>query len=127
MFNFHKTYFILFVLIFITEVFIGAYMHDAIIRPYGGDFLVVILLYCLVKAFFNTAVIPTAIGVLLFSYFVEIAQYFHLVNLLGWQHSRIACIVMGTHFSFIDLLVYTLGILLVIGTEKAVITLIRNR
>lgn len=93
-------------------------MDDAIIRPYGGDFLVVILIYCFVRTFFDTPVLRTAIGVLLFSYFIEITQYFHLVNLLGLQDCKIARIVMGTYFSFVDMLAYTLGILLVLIIEK---------
>jgi hypothetical protein len=48
---FNKTYSLLALTFFTTEVLIGTYMHDAIIRPYGGDFLVVILIYCIVKSF----------------------------------------------------------------------------
>jgi len=52
-FTFNKTYFALAILLFIVEVFIGMYVKDNFIRPYGGDFLVVILLYFLVRAFFS--------------------------------------------------------------------------
>jgi hypothetical protein len=71
-----------------------------------------------VRAFFKTPVMATCVGVLLFSYIVEITQYFNLVYVLGWGNSRTARILMGTHFSFIDLLAYTLGIGLVILIEK---------
>jgi DNA integrity scanning protein DisA with diadenylate cyclase activity len=118
MFGFYTRYFIPALLLFLIEFIIGADVHDAIIRPYGGDFLVVILLYCLIKSFINTPVLKTACGVLLFSYIVEISQYFHLVSLLGLQNSKIAKILLGTSFSFTDLLAYTLGILLVIIIEN---------
>jgi hypothetical protein len=118
MFGFYKYYFFLAIILFITEVLIAVYMRDAIIRPYGGDFLVVILIYCAVKSFFNTPVIATACYVLLFSYLIEVSQYFHLVTLLGWDHYPVARIVMGTYFSFVDLLSYTLGMLLVVVIEK---------
>lgn len=118
MFRFSLKYFIYAILLFLIEFFIGFYMTDAYIRPYGGDFLVVILIYCTVRAFFKTPVMATCIGVLLFSYIVEITQYFNLVYVLGWGNSRTARILMGTHFSFIDLLAYTLGIGLVILIEK---------
>jgi hypothetical protein len=125
---FNKTYFLLALTLFITEVLIGAYIHDTIIRPYGGDFLVVILIYCTVKSFFNLPVLQTACYVLLFAYAVEISQYFHLVNILGLQNSNVAKILLGTFFSVTDLLAYTLGILLVIVVEgirkKAVKSLI---
>jgi DNA integrity scanning protein DisA with diadenylate cyclase activity len=118
MFGFYKRYFLLAIILFLTEVLIAIYMHDALIRPYGGDFLVVILIYCVVKSFADTPVISTTIGVLLFSYLIEISQYFHLVELLGWGDCKIARIVMGTYFCFTDLLCYTLGIGLVVIIEK---------
>ncbi len=117
LFQFHKKYFFIAILLFLTEVFIAAYLHDAVIRPYGGDFLVVILIYCFVKSFLNTPVTATAFAVLLFSYIVETLQYFHLVDLLGLEKSTIARIVIGTSFAWTDLLAYTLGILLVLMIE----------
>ncbi|NNU34841.1 DUF2809 domain-containing protein [Mucilaginibacter sp. S1162] len=118
MIQFSTSYFMLTGWLFFIELLIGRYLHDAFIRPYGGDFLVVILIYCFVKTFINTPVIKTALGVLVFAYPVELTQYFHLVNLLGWQNSKTACLLMGTSFSFIDLLTYTLGVLFIIAAEK---------
>jgi DNA integrity scanning protein DisA with diadenylate cyclase activity len=114
---FNKTYFLFALALFITEVLIGAYMHDALIRPYGGDLLVVILIYCSVKSILNLPVLQTACYVLFFAYAVEISQYFHLVNILGLQNSGVAKILLGTFFSVTDMLAYTLGILLVIVVE----------
>ncbi|MVT45013.1 DUF2809 domain-containing protein [Chitinophaga oryziterrae] len=115
--NFYKNYFILAILLFITEILIALYLHDNFIRPYGGDFLVVILVYCMVKTCLNTPIIPTAIAVLLFAYVVEILQYFRIIAWLGLRHSRLACIILGTSFSWTDMLCYTLGIILVIIVE----------
>jgi hypothetical protein len=98
-------------------VLIARYLHGGFIRAYGGDFLVVIFLYCLMKSFLNTAVLPTACWILVFAYIVEISQYFHLITLLGLQHSRMAKLILGTTFSMIDMLTYTLGILLFIMVE----------
>ena len=119
-FQLYKKYFLLALLLFLTEVFIAVYLHDAVIRPYGGDFLVVILIYCFVKSFLNTPVKATALAVLLFSYIIETLQYFHIVNILGLEKSKIACIIIGTSFAWTDLLAYTLGILLVLGIESTV-------
>jgi hypothetical protein len=116
--KFNITYFIFTCCLFFTELLIGRYLNDTFIRPYGGDFLVVILIYCFIKTWFNTNIIKTALIVLVFAYLVEISQYFHLVNLLGWQHSRTARMMLGTSFSFIDLLTYTLGVLSIIMIEK---------
>jgi hypothetical protein len=118
MLKFNKYYFILALLLFGIEFYIGTNVHDGFVRPYGGDFLVVILLYCLVKSFINFPVLLTAAWVLFFAYTVEISQYFHLVSLLGLQHSKIARVLLGTSFSFIDMGMYTLGMSLVIVVEN---------
>ncbi|HEX8461086.1 MAG TPA: DUF2809 domain-containing protein [Segetibacter sp.] len=118
MFSFYLKYFLLTVVLFIIEILIAAYVDDSIIRPYGGDFLVVMLIYCFVKTFLNAPVMPVALSVLLFSYFIEIMQFFGLVKMLGLQKSRLANIVIGNSFAWSDLLAYTLGILVVIIAEK---------
>jgi Protein of unknown function (DUF2809) len=115
---FCKKYFILTLLLFLTEVLIALFAHDKIIRPYFGDLLVVILLYCLVKSFLSSSITITALSVLLFSYLVETLQYFHLVHRLGLGHSKIANIIIGNYFAWMDILAYTLGILIVFGIEN---------
>ena len=111
-------YSILTLLLLGVEVLIALFVHDQFIRPYIGDFLVVILIYCFVKSFLNTRVLPTALGVLLFAYTVELLQYFRIVEVLGLQHSRAARIIIGSSFEWLDMLAYTLGILMVILVEK---------
>ena len=118
-FKFSPFYFIAALLLFITEVLIALFVHDQFIRPYIGDFLVVILIYCFVKSFLNTPVVPTALGVLVFAYTVELLQYFRIVELLGLQHSKAARIIIGSSFEWQDLLAYTLGILVVVLVEKS--------
>jgi hypothetical protein len=117
-FRFNSTYFVLSVILFAAEVLIALYLRDAYIRPFGGDFLVVILIYCAVKSFLRCTVNRAVIFVLLFAYVIEILQYFHLVNLLGLEHSAIARIVLGTYFAWTDMLMYTLGMLLVWLIER---------
>ena len=116
--KFSPFYFIAALLLFITEVLIALFVHDQFIRPYIGDFLVVILIYCFVKSFLNTPVVPTALGVLVFAYTVELLQYFRIVEVLGLQHSRAARIIIGSSFEWQDILAYTLGILMVVLVEK---------
>jgi glucan phosphoethanolaminetransferase (alkaline phosphatase superfamily) len=115
--QFNGKYFALAILIFIIEVLIALYVHDQIIRPYIGDVLVVILIYCFVKAFFNFPVIKTAIGVLLFSYAVETLQYFEFVKLIGLEKNRLANVVIGNYFAWMDILAYSLGIVIVLLAE----------
>ncbi|SEM04307.1 Protein of unknown function [Chitinophaga rupis] len=119
-FRFSWKFFVLTVLLFITEVLIAVYVHDSFIRPYFGDFLVVILLYCFVSTFLQAPVKPLAIGVLLFAYLIETLQYFNLVKHLGLQHSRLANIVIGNHFEWTDIVAYTLGVLLILLLDKLI-------
>jgi Protein of unknown function (DUF2809) len=116
--KFNRHYFIIAIIIFLVEILIAFFIHDTIIRPYIGDFLVVILIYCFVKSFLNTPVWSTALAVLVFSYAVEISQYFHIINKLGLQHSKIARIIMGTSFGWTDLAMYTAGIGVLIFIES---------
>lgn len=118
MLQFNHIYFIWTIILLIIEILIALYLHDPIIRPYGGDFLVVILIYCFVKSFVKISNFKAAIGVLIFSYAVEILQYFKIVEILGLQHSNIANIIIGTSFAWADLLAYTLGIAFVLGVEQ---------
>ena len=115
--KFSRSYFLLAILLLAVEIYIGMYVRDAFIRPYVGDFLVVILLYCLVKSFWNIRPLKAALGVLLFSFVVEGLQYFKLVELLGLQDYPLARIIIGTTFVWEDLLAYALGIGLVLMVE----------
>lgn len=108
-FRFDRRYFALTVALFLIEVLIALYLHDQFVRPYAGDFLVVILIYCFVRSFLQAPVIPVALGVLVFSYIIETLQYFNLVKLLGLEHSRLANVVIGNHFTWVDIVAYTLG------------------
>ena len=118
MLQFNRTYFAVTVLLFLLEIAIALFVHDNFIRPYLGDFLVVMLLYCFLKSFLNVSVWVAAGFVLLFSFVIEIAQYFNAVEKLGLQHYKIAKIVLGNSFAWMDLLAYILGILAVISIEK---------
>jgi hypothetical protein len=106
------------VLLLLVEIFIALRVHDAWVRPYGGDVLVVILLYCLVRSFLNLPVVATALGVLAFSYVVEILQYFRFVDRVGLRDDRLAVVVIGSSFEWLDLVSYTLGVALVLLFER---------
>ena len=117
-FRFSPVYCALAVLIFVTEVLIALYLHDDFVRPYAGDFLVVILIYCFVRSFLQAPVWTVATGVLVFSYLIELLQYFNIVKLLGLERSRLANTVIGNYFTWHDILAYTLGIGVVILLER---------
>jgi hypothetical protein len=117
MFRFHKGYAGLSMLLLLTEIAIAVFVHDGIIRPYIGDLLVVILIYCFIRSFYLKPVWTTAIAVLLFAYTIEILQYLRIVELLGLGHSRFANIIIGNVFVWMDMLMYTAGIAIVLLVE----------
>jgi hypothetical protein len=118
MLHFNRNYFLLTVLLFITEVCIALFVRDNFIRPYLGDVLVVILIYCFVKSFWTISVIKAAMAVLLFAFGVETLQYFAIIEKLGLQNNSLARTVIGTSFAWEDILAYIVGIVIVIVGEK---------
>lgn len=117
MLTFNLKFFLFALVLFIVEVLIALFVRDSIIRPYGGDYLVVMLVYCAVKTFIKIAPLKLAIGVLLFSYCMEVLQYFHIVDRLGLANNQLARTVIGSGFAWLDLLAYTLGIITVLILE----------
>ena len=106
----NKVYAILACLLVITEVVIATKLNNFhYIRHYFGDFLVVILLYFMVRSVVRISPKPLAIGILVFAILVEVAQYFHLADALGLAQGGVARIVLGASFSITDLLMYTAG------------------
>jgi len=116
-FTFNKIYFFLAILIFAIEIYIGMYVKDSFVRPYLGDFLVVILIYCFLKSFWKETPLKVALFVLIFSFVVEFLQYFNIVEALGLQENKLASIIIGTSFAYEDLLAYFLGIVTVLIIE----------
>ncbi|NDV94162.1 DUF2809 domain-containing protein [Dysgonomonas sp. 521] len=107
--RFDKKSFVISLIIFFVEVLIAKFVDDAFIRPYGGDILVVILIYYFVRSFIRVEPLYLAIGVVLFAYMIEIGQYFGLVEILGMQDNRFMRTIIGTSFSWGDIVCYTIG------------------
>jgi hypothetical protein len=118
MLQFNKNYFLLAILLFVIELCIALFMRDNFIRPYFGDVLVVILIYCFAKTFLNISVTKAAISVLVFAFCIETLQYFLIVEKLHLQDNKIATTVIGTSFAWEDILAYIVGIVLVIIFER---------
>lgn len=111
-FRVHKTYAFCAALLLAVETFIALWIHDTLIRPFIGDVLVVMLLFCLLRAVIQINNRLLILAVLIFSYTVEIGQYFQLAQRLGLAQYPIARIMIGSTFDSMDLVAYTLGALL---------------
>ncbi|GFD80354.1 hypothetical protein KUL118_32160 [Tenacibaculum sp. KUL118] len=114
--KFNIKYFLAFIFLLLLEIIIA--QTSGFIRHTFGDFLVVILLFYLVKAFFNFSDKNTGVSVLIFAYLVEFLQLTPLLEFLGLENNRLAVIVFGATFSIGDLVAYTLGIVTVLLLEK---------
>lgn len=101
-----------FILLFAAEAGIALFVHDRFVRPYLGDVLVVILLYCLIRAVFPKGFLLLPGAIFLFAVGVEVLQYFHFVEKIGLGRFTLARVLLGTSFSFWDILCYFVGCLL---------------
>lgn len=112
--TFNYTYFLATVFIFLTEVLIATKLKDIFfVRAYLGDVIVVMLLYTLIKTFFRIKDNKKLIlGILIFSFLVEFAQYFNIAEKLGFRAGSLMYVVIGNSFSWVDILCYVVGCLL---------------
>jgi hypothetical protein len=111
-------YFIATIFLFIIEVLIATKLaYIDWLRAYFGDVLVVILIYTFIQSFFYFDKTKTIIGVFLFACAIEFAQHFHFAELLGFKDNKIAMIFLGNSFSWIDILCYVFGCILVLLTS----------
>jgi hypothetical protein len=105
-------------LLLAIETFIALRVRDAWIRPYGGDVLAVIFLYCLVRTFLKLPVVPAVIGVLATAFVIEFLQYLNFVDRVGLRRCKVLVVVLGSSFAWEDLLCYALGAALVLVFER---------
>ena len=102
-------YIISFLVIFCIEVFIALYIRDSFIRPYMGD--------AFVRIFIPTGVPRLPFYVFLFACFVEVLQYFQLVETLGITN-RALRIILGSTFDWKDIVCYGAGCIFIFLFEQ---------
>eukprot|EP01012_Entosiphon_sulcatum_P026457 TRINITY_DN31915_c0_g1_i1.p2 TRINITY_DN31915_c0_g1~~TRINITY_DN31915_c0_g1_i1.p2 ORF type:complete len:129 (+),score=16.25 TRINITY_DN31915_c0_g1_i1:30-389(+) len=115
--TFNFKFLLVFLAILIIEVLIAKYLHDAFIRPFGGDVLVVVLIYSFFRIFLKTNNKKLALGVLIFSFVIEFLQAAHYVTWFGWENNKLMSTLLGTSFSFYDLLAYFVGYLICLSVK----------
>jgi len=113
-------YFLLFAFLFLVEILIALYVRDDFVRPYVGDVLVTVLICSIVRALFLYKIKALPLWVFLFALAVEIGQYLDIVSLLRLDDIPFFSILIGTTFSFADIICYATGCLLFAGIEKII-------
>ena len=104
-------------LLFEVEVCIALFVRDAFVRPYLGDLLAVILVYCGLRAVTRIGV-GAAVGVALaIAFAVEFGQLIHILDRLGIENQMVR-MVLGTGFEVKDLFAYSAGGALVLLIER---------
>lgn len=119
--DFMKTrlyYFILFLGLLLTEILIGVFLKGGFIRAYGGDILVLPLLYAFLRILFprtdnfTRRILP--LGLFLLGVCVEVLQGLSIADRLHIT-SPVIRIIIGSTFDFLDILCYFAGMLLIYG------------
>lgn len=109
-------YIIAFLILLTIELLIALFVHDKFVRPYIGDVLVIILMYCFIRSFIRKIkFLPCYL--FLFGVLVEILQYFKIIYLLGLQDNKILSIIIGSSFDIKDILCYLAAAILLIIWE----------
>ena len=110
--KFNIKYLLAFVAFVAIEVIIALFVRDNFIRPYLGDVLIVVVIYCFLRMFLCAyKLLP--LWIFLFASAVEAAQ-FNVVKLLGIPPRSFLGVLIGSTFSFEDLLCYFAGCLLLV-------------
>ncbi|MCR5015800.1 MAG: DUF2809 domain-containing protein [Ruminococcus sp.] len=103
-------YIVIFVVLVGVEVLIALTQHGNFIRNYGGDIIVMWVLYCLVQALLggrnNHYLVNLAL--LVFAFAVELVQGWGFVDKFGIESPFLRTLI-GTSFAAEDLLCYTAG------------------
>lgn len=105
-------YFLAFILILAIEVYIALFVHDAFVRPYVGDALVVVVIYFFVRIFVTEACRLLPFYIFVFAAGVETLQYFRIVERLGLEGNVFLRTLIGTSFDWMDILCYGVGCML---------------
>lgn len=91
------------------EVLIALFVHDRFVRPYLGDVIVVVVVYCFVRIWIPERVRLMPLWVFLFAVCVEVLQYFRIVEVLGVENNAFLRTLIGTSFSWEDIVCYAAG------------------
>lgn len=96
-----------FLLLLCTEVCIALFVHDDFVRPYIGDVLAVITVYCGGRVIFPQRFAFLSAAVMLLALCVELLQLTELSSLFG--KGSFMAVLLGATFDPHDLICYGAG------------------
>ena len=121
--KFSKTYLIATITILVIEIFIAIFVSDRFIRPFIGDTLAVVFVYSFLKIWIRQKKITIVIISLIFAFCIEALQAINFIELIGLSDSTLAKVILGTSFSWKDILAYAAGCVLILIFDKVIISL----
>ena len=119
--QFNKNYLVLALSLFLIELAIAFIIKTGFIRYTFGDYLVVILLYAIIRGCTNLSVWASGLVVLLIAYAIELLQLTPFLTYFNLEDSFTAKLIFGSTFHVTDLVAYTLGILTVLAVETSIL------
>ncbi len=120
-------YALIFLLLVAVEVFIALFVNDKFIRPYGGDIIVIGVLYCFARIFFPQKIKLLPLYLFAIGVIAEIGQLIDYVSLLGLQDSRFFKILLGSSFSWLDIICYAVGSAICLGVQLLTFEKLKNK
>lgn len=102
-------YSVAFIVFLAIEVCIALFVHDDFVRPYIGDVLAVVTVYCAVRIVFPDRINLMSLLVFAFAAVVELIQLTDLAKMFG--EGSFMAILLGSTFDPADLLCYGIGTL----------------
>lgn len=116
--RFDKGYAALTCALLVTEILIALFVRDAIVRPYVGDALAVVLVYAGLRTVTRLGVMPAAALAFFTAVLIELSQYFRLLDHIGLSGNRWARVILGSGFDPQDFAAYAAGALTVLIAER---------
>jgi hypothetical protein len=103
--------------VFLIELAIAFFIKTGFIRYTFGDYLVVILLYAILRGCTSLSVRASAIVVLCIAYSIELLQLTPFLTYINLQGNFTAKLIFGSTFQIGDIIAYTLGITTILIIE----------
>jgi len=116
-------YVMAFIVLLLLEVIIALFVHDRFIRPYIGDALVVVVIYCFVRIFIRDRIKLLPVYIFIFAVIIELLQFFNIAGLLGLGGNALARVIIGTSFDWKDIICYAVGCVFIVIMSKVKIIL----
>lgn len=115
--QFNKNYLVLAHSLFLIELAIAFIIKTGFIRYTFGDYLVVILLYAIIRGCTSLSVRASAFVVLFIAYGIELLQLTPFLSKFNLQDNFTATLIFGSTFQFGDIIAYTLGVATILIIE----------